>query len=161
MTGTCTLTLAVSKFFERLIKYYICSVVPASLDPLQFAYCSNRSTDTVFILHNTLFHWTKRTHVKMLFVDYHCLQALYETLTLSYSQCSWVLDFLSGKCQVVKIGSNMSILLNLNTPYPHMTGWPKTAPKFNEKTTHPNKLVQGKPLLSQHQPKDRGACIGL
>ncbi len=34
-----------SKCFEKLIRDYICSVLPASLDPLQFAYRSNRSTD--------------------------------------------------------------------------------------------------------------------
>ncbi len=31
--------------FERLVKNHICSSVPVGLDPLQFAYCSNRSTD--------------------------------------------------------------------------------------------------------------------
>ncbi len=39
------LTPIFSKCFEKLIRDYICSVLPASLDPLQFAYRSNRSTD--------------------------------------------------------------------------------------------------------------------
>ncbi len=40
-----TLTPIFRKCFEKLIRDYICSVLPASLDPLQFAFCSNRSTD--------------------------------------------------------------------------------------------------------------------
>ncbi|XP_056593239.1 lysozyme C-like [Triplophysa dalaica] len=34
-----------SKCFEKLIRDFICSVLPASLDPLQLAYSSNCSTD--------------------------------------------------------------------------------------------------------------------
>ncbi len=39
------LTPIFSKYFEKLVREHICSVLPASLDPLQFAYRSNRSTD--------------------------------------------------------------------------------------------------------------------
>ncbi len=39
------LTHIFSKCFEKLVREHICSVLPASLDPLQFAYRSNRSTD--------------------------------------------------------------------------------------------------------------------
>ncbi len=39
------LTPIFSKCFEKLVRDYICSVLPDSLDPLQFAYRSNRSTD--------------------------------------------------------------------------------------------------------------------
>ncbi len=50
------LTPIFSKCFEKLIRDYICSVLPASLDPLQFAYRSNRSTDDAiaFTLHTAL-----------------------------------------------------------------------------------------------------------
>ncbi len=41
------LTPIFSKCFEKLIRDYICSVLPASLDPLQFAYRSNRSDDAI------------------------------------------------------------------------------------------------------------------
>ncbi len=61
------------KSFEKLIRDYICSVLPASLDPLQFAYRSNRSTDnaSAFTLHTALSHLeNKNTYVRMLFVDY-------------------------------------------------------------------------------------------
>ncbi len=59
--------------FKKLVREHICSVLPASLDPLQFAYRSNRSTDDAiaFTLHNALSHLeNKNTYVRMLFMDY-------------------------------------------------------------------------------------------
>ncbi len=67
------LTPIFSKCFEKLIRDHICSVLPASQDPLQFAYRSNRSTDDAiaFTLHTALSHLeNKNTYVRMLFVDY-------------------------------------------------------------------------------------------
>ncbi len=67
------LTPIFSKCFEKLVREHICSVLPASLDPLQFAYRSNRSTDDAiaFTLHTALSHLeNKNTYVRMLFVDY-------------------------------------------------------------------------------------------
>ncbi len=62
------LTPSISKSFEKLIRDHICSVLPASLDPLQFAYRNNRST---FTLHTALTHLHKRnTYVRKLCVDY-------------------------------------------------------------------------------------------
>jgi hypothetical protein len=39
------LTSVIMKGFERLVKDHITSTLPATLDPLQFAYHPNRSTD--------------------------------------------------------------------------------------------------------------------
>ncbi len=67
------LTLIFSKCFEKLVRDYICSVLPALLDALQSAYRSNRSTDDAiaFTLHTALSHLeNKNTYVRMLFVDY-------------------------------------------------------------------------------------------
>ncbi len=52
------LTPIFSKCFEKLVRDYICSVLPASLDPLQFAYRSNHSTDDAiaFTLQTALSH---------------------------------------------------------------------------------------------------------
>ena len=33
------------KCFERLVMAHINTIIPDNLDPLQFAYCPNRSTD--------------------------------------------------------------------------------------------------------------------
>lgn len=61
------------KCFEWLFKGHITSILPPSLDPIQFAYCPNRSTeDTISTaLHLTLEHQeNKNTSVQMLFVDF-------------------------------------------------------------------------------------------
>ncbi|KAL0173686.1 hypothetical protein M9458_029654, partial [Cirrhinus mrigala] len=124
------LTPIFSKCFERLIRDYICSVLPDSLDPLQFAYRSNRSTDDAiaFTLHTALSHMeNKNTYVRLLFVDYSSafntivpatLVAKLQALGLNGSLCSWILDFLTGRSQVVRMGSNTSSPLTLNTGAP-------------------------------------------
>ncbi len=121
------LTPIFSKCFEKLIRDYICSVLPASLDPLQFAYRSNHSTDNAiaFTLHTALSHLeNKNAYVRMLFVDYSSefntivpatLVAKLQTLGLNRSLCSWILDFLTGRSQVVRMGNNTSSPLTLNT----------------------------------------------
>ncbi len=124
------LTPIFSKCFEKLIRDYICSVLPASLDPLQFAYRSNLSTDDAiaFTLHTALSHLeNKNAYVRMLFVDYSSafntivpatLVAKLQTLGLNRSLCSWILDFLTGRSQVVRMGNNTSSPLTLNTGAP-------------------------------------------
>ncbi len=124
------LTPIYSKCFEKLIRDHICSVLPASLDPLQFAYRSNHSTDDAiaFTLHTALSHLeNKNIYVRMLFVDYSSafntivpatLVAKLQTLGLNRSLCSWILDFLAGRSQVVRIGNNTSSPLVLNTGAP-------------------------------------------
>ncbi len=124
------LTPIFSKCFEKLVRDYICSVLPASLDPLQFAYRSNRSTDNAiaFTLHTALSHLeNKNTYVRMLFVDYSSafntivpatLVAKLQILGLNRSLCSWILDFLTGRSQVVRMGNNTSSPLILNTGAP-------------------------------------------
>ncbi len=86
--------------------------------PLQFAYRSNRSTDDAYCLHPThcsLPPGNKNTYVRMLFVDYSSafntivpatLVAKLQTLGLNRSLCSWILDFLTGRSQVVRMGNN-------------------------------------------------------
>ncbi len=124
------LTPIFSKCFEKLIRDHICSVLPASLDPLQFAYRSNRSTDDAiaFTLHTALSHLeNKNAYVRMLFVDYRSafntivpatLVVKLQTLGLNRSLCSWILDFLTGRRQVVRMGNNTSSPLTLNTGAP-------------------------------------------
>ncbi len=125
------LTPIFSKCFEKLhLRDYICSVLPASLDPLQFAYRSNCSTDDAiaFTLHTALSHLEyKNTYVRLLFVDYSSafnnivpatLVAKLQSLELNRSLCSWILDFLTGRSQVVRMGNNTSSPLVLNTGAP-------------------------------------------
>ncbi len=65
--------------------------------------------------------------MRMLFVEYSSafntivpatLVAKLQTLGLKRSLCSWILDFLTGRCQVVRMGNNTSSPLNLNTGAP-------------------------------------------
>ncbi len=90
----------------------------------------NRSTDDAiaFTLHTALSHLeNKNTYVRMLFVDYSSafntivpatLVAKLQTLGLNRSLCSWILGFLTGRSQVVRMGNNTSSPLTLNTGAP-------------------------------------------
>jgi gmma-aminobutyric acid receptor subunit gamma/cGMP-dependent protein kinase 2 len=118
------------KCFERLVKDHITSTLPATLDPIQFAYRPNRSTDDAIAitLHTALSRLVKRnTYVRMLFIDYSSvfttivpskLIIKLEALGLNPTLCNCVLDFLTGRPQVVKEGNNISTSLTLNTGAP-------------------------------------------
>jgi hypothetical protein len=51
------LTFVIMKCFEKLVKDHITSTLPATLDPLQFAYRPNRSRDDAIAitLHTAIF----------------------------------------------------------------------------------------------------------
>jgi gmma-aminobutyric acid receptor subunit gamma/cGMP-dependent protein kinase 2 len=111
---------------------HVNTIVPETLDPLQFAYRTNRSTnDAIYIaLHTALSHLDKRnTYVRMLFIDYssafntiapskHITNLT--TLGLNSSISNWILDFLAGCPQVVRVGNNTSSMLILNTEAPQV-----------------------------------------
>ena len=116
------------KCFERLVMAHNTSI-PETLDPLQFAYRPNRSTDAISILlHTVLSHLDNRkTYVRMLFIDYSSafntivpskLITKLRMLGLNTSLCNWILDFLTDRPQVVRVGSNTSATLILNTGAP-------------------------------------------
>jgi hypothetical protein len=124
------LTSVALKCFERMVMAHINSILPDTLDPLQFAYHPNRSTyDTISIaLHTALSHPDKRnTYVTMLFIDYSSafnnivpkkFITKLRTLGLNTPLCNWILDFLTGHPQVVRVGNNTSATLILNTGAP-------------------------------------------
>ena len=100
------LTSVIMKCFERLVKDHITSTVSVTLDPLQFAYCSNRYTDDAIAITLPFSHLEKRnTYVRMLLIDYSSafntiipskLIIKLEALGLNPALCNWVLDFLKG-----------------------------------------------------------------
>ncbi len=111
------LTSTVMKVFERLLKNHICSSIPVTLDPLQFAYCPNRSTDDAIsqVLHSSLTHIDSKNgnYVRLLFIDYSSafntivptkLAVKLSNLCITSSLCDWIQDFLTGRPQVVKVG---------------------------------------------------------
>ncbi len=125
------LTSTVMKVFERLLKKHICSSIPATLDPLQFAYRPNRSTDDAIsqVLHSSLTHIDSKNgnYVRLLFIDYSSafntivptkLAVKLSDLGLNTSLCDWIQDFLTARPQVVKVGqfTSNSITLNIGAP---------------------------------------------
>ncbi len=127
------LTSTVMKVFERLLKKHICSSIPATLDPLQFAQIGrpNRSTDDAIsqVLHSSLTHIDRKNanYVRLLFIDYSSafntivptkLAVKLSDLCLNTSLCDWIQDFLTGRPQVVKMGqfTSNSITLNVGAP---------------------------------------------
>ena len=100
------LTSVIIQLFERLVKDHITSTLPATLDPLQFAYLPKRSTDDAIAttLHTALSNLDKRhTYVRMLVIDYSSafnsiipskLIIKLEALGLNPALCNWFLDFL-------------------------------------------------------------------
>ena len=123
------LTSVIMKCFETLVKDHVTSTLPDTLAPLQFDNRPNRSTDDALAitLHTALSHLDKRnTYVRMLFIDYSSafntivpskLVIKLENLGLDLALCNWVLDFLMGRPQVVRVG-NISTPLILNTGTP-------------------------------------------
>ncbi len=99
------LTSTVMKVFERLLKKQICSSIPATLDPLQFAYRPNRSTDDAIsqVLHSSLTHIDSKNgnYVRLLFIDYSSafntivptkLAVKLSDFGLNTSLCDWIQD---------------------------------------------------------------------
>uniref|UniRef100_A0A3P8QH73 Reverse transcriptase domain-containing protein n=1 Tax=Astatotilapia calliptera TaxID=8154 RepID=A0A3P8QH73_ASTCA len=125
------LTSVVMKCFERLVRDFIISSLPDTLDPLQFAYRPNRSTDDAIshLLHTSLTHLDTRrgNYVKMLFIDYSSafntiipstLTTKLEHLGLSSSMCQWISNFLTGRPQAVRMGGHVSASTTLSTGAP-------------------------------------------
>ena len=118
------------KCFERLILIHIKNLLPPTLDPLQLAYRTNCSIDDAITttLHLALTHLDKKdTYVRMLFIDFssafntiipmHLTRKL-SLLGLNTSLCNWILDFLMGRPQTVRIRNNTSSTTTLSTGVP-------------------------------------------
>ncbi len=118
------------KCFERLVIHNIKTSIPNTLDLLQFAYRPNRSTDDAnsSTLHLALTHLeNKDSYVRMLFIDFSSAfntiipQQLINKLSLlglNNSLCNWILDFLTGRPQSVRVGHNTSSTTTLSTGAP-------------------------------------------
>uniref|UniRef100_A0A3B4FGV2 Reverse transcriptase domain-containing protein n=1 Tax=Pundamilia nyererei TaxID=303518 RepID=A0A3B4FGV2_9CICH len=110
---------------------HITSSLPATIDSLQFAYRTNRSTDDAIshLLHTSLSHLDtgRGNYVRMLFVDYSSAfntiipSKLFTKLTdlgLSSSLCQWILNFLTDRPQSVRVGKQVSPSISLSTGAP-------------------------------------------
>ncbi len=124
------LTSIVMKVFERLVKNHICSSIPVTLDPLQFVYRQNRSTDDA-ISHMqsslTQIDSNNGNYVRLLFIYNSSAFNIIVPIKLAFkltdlglnsSLCDWIQDFLTGRPQVVKLSqfTSYSITLNVGAP---------------------------------------------
>ncbi len=124
------LTPIMMKCFERLVMHHIKSSLPNTLDPFQFAYRPNRSTDDAIstTLHLALTHLEQKdSYVRMLFIDFSSafntiipqqLILKLNLLGLNTSLCNWILDFLTARPQSVPVGRNTSSTTTLSTGAP-------------------------------------------
>lgn len=118
------------KCFERLVMAHIKAIIPDTIDPLQLAYRTNRSTKDAIstATHFALTHLDNRdAYVRMLFIDFSSafntiiptkLVGKLQALGLFNSTCNWILDFLTGRPQSVRMGDHTSTTLILNTGAP-------------------------------------------
>ncbi len=124
------ITPILMKCFERLVMHHIKSVLtppPIPHPPFRLVYRSNRSTDDAIAsaLHPALTHLDKKgLYVRMLLIDFSSafntnipqqLNHKLVQLGLKTSLCNWLLDFLTGRPQAVRVGSNTSNTITLNT----------------------------------------------
>ncbi len=97
------------------------------MDPLQFAYRPNRSTDDAIshVLHSSLTHIDSKNgnYVRLLFIDYSsAFNTIVPTkLAVKLTDLglnTWIQDFLTARPQVVKVGqfTSNSITLNVGAP---------------------------------------------
>ncbi len=124
------LTSIAMKCFERLVMSHIRSCLPTNLDPLQFAYRANRSTEDAIstLLHLTLTHLeNKNTYARILLMDFSSAfntilpQQLVEKLLLlglDSGVCRWIMNFLTERRQTVRVGSltSKTIIVSTGTP---------------------------------------------
>lgn len=119
------------KVSERLVKDRIPSSISSFADPLPFTYCPNRSMDDAIshVLHSTLSHVDKKhgNCVRLLFINYssafntivpHRLFTKLRELGLKDRPCAWVLNFFTGRPQMVRVGGCISNSIILNTGAP-------------------------------------------
>ena len=125
-----TLTSVVMKVFERIVLRYLKTVTAGIMDPLQFAYQTNRSVDdaVALALHYMLAHLERPgTYVRVLFIDFSSAFntiipfKLFDKLTMLNVHptiCHWILDFLLHRSQSVRVNGSISSPVIINTGAP-------------------------------------------
>lgn len=120
------------KCFERLVQDYICSSLPSTLYPLQFAYRPNQSMQVAIAhtLHTTLSDPDKKRNLFYIAVHWLSLLIAFNTIVpsrlvtklkdlgLNIQLCMWIFDFLTGRPQVVWVGGHTSSILILDSRAP-------------------------------------------
>ena len=124
------LTPIIMKCFEKLVRAHVVTSLPPSLDPYQFAYRANRSTEDAIAttLHSTVSHLERgNSYARLLFVDFSSafntilpdrLVTKLLDLGLSHPICAWIKDFLSDRPQRVRLGPHTSSTIKVSTGSP-------------------------------------------
>ncbi|TWW56015.1 putative RNA-directed DNA polymerase from transposon X-element [Takifugu flavidus] len=124
------LTPIITKCLEQLVLAQLKSCLPPTLDPHQYAYHKNRSTEDAVstALHSVLSHLDNNdTYAPMLFIDFSSvfntvipskLITKLRDLGISTSICNWLLDFLTNIPQHVRLDHHCSPTLTVNTGVP-------------------------------------------
>ncbi|KAI4889412.1 hypothetical protein NFI96_034099 [Prochilodus magdalenae] len=119
-----------SRRFERLVMTHIKATIDVTVDPHQYTYRRNRSTDDAIssVVHTALTHLEQEdSYVRMLFVDFtsafntmipQTLTDKLSSLGLRSALCNWVLDFLTNRPQSVRIHNLYSSTTILSTGSP-------------------------------------------
>ncbi|TWW76323.1 putative RNA-directed DNA polymerase from transposon BS [Takifugu flavidus] len=117
-----------TKCLEQLVLAQLKSCLPPTLDPHQYAYRKNRSTEDAVstALHSVLSHLdNKDTYARMLFIDFSSafntvipskLITKLRDLGTSTSICNWLLDFLTNRPQHVRLDHHCSLTVNTGVP---------------------------------------------
>ncbi len=124
------LTFVAMKSFERLVLSYLKDSTWPILDPLQFAYRTNRSVDDAVNigLHFILQHLDRPgTYERILFVDFSSafntiipdtLQNKLTQLSVPTSICRWITSFLTDRQQLVRLGKYSPSTRTISTGAP-------------------------------------------
>ncbi|KAK3538731.1 hypothetical protein QTP86_014323, partial [Hemibagrus guttatus] len=124
------LTPIVMKCFEQLVLAHLKKCLSPTLDPHQFAYHSNRSTEDAVstVLHSVVTHLdNNNAHAYVLFVDFSStfntvipskLTTKLGDLGINTSLRNWIMDFLTNRPQHVRSGHICSTTITFNTGIP-------------------------------------------
>ena len=127
------LTSAVMKVCERVVLRKLDSLVKEYIDPLQFAYRRNRSTNdaVLFVLEYTYSHLEKAvSSVRPMFLDFssafntmqpRLLVPKLLNMKLPSSVILWIFDYLTNRLQYARLNGVLSSAIYTNTGAPQGT----------------------------------------
>ena len=121
------------KCFERIVRFHLLKQTNSYLDPYQFAYRNNRSTDdaTLTLLHHVYTHLEKPgAFARLLFIDFssafntiqpHLMAQKLLKFNVNPRLILWIVDFLVNRSQRVRYESAYSLSRTTSTGAPQGT----------------------------------------
>ena len=124
------LTSNIMKCLEDIVRDHLCNSVDTIRDPLQFAYCRNRSVQdaSLTLLNEIIEHLEQQnTQVRVLFIDFssafntiqpHILLDKLLGMGVNGNLLLWISNYLTQRPQYTKIGNTISDTIVTNTGAP-------------------------------------------